>query len=136
MKQTIAAAFLLVTSIVSSSEACGDTAGCSIESFAAYGQTWSGIPVLPNAILAQPSTDSSSCAYAVRGQIASVGEWYEQQLTAAGWRLVSREKLGEGTVLFFRREDEAIRVGLLPGNEVTKVLMKQLEPNNAMEPTR
>lgn len=137
MKPTAAAAFLLFTSIGSSSEAFGDTSGCSIETFAAYGQTWSGIPVWPKAILGQSSIDPdpSLCAYGTETKLTSVEEWYEQQLVDAGWHLVSREKVGEGTVLSFRRVAEAIRVGLQPSSAGTIVFMKRLEPNKTMEPT-
>lgn len=116
------------------SAAHDDTPNCSAEAFAAYGQTWSGIPVLPNAILMQPSIDEGSCGYLVQAKLASVEDWYEQQLVDAGWQLATRETAGELTALSFRRGGTTLKVILQPSYGATIVLMKRPEPNKTMEP--
>jgi hypothetical protein len=136
MKRTVAAAFLLILPVLSASEAFGDTLGCSTEVFAAYGQTWSGIPVMANAMLVQPSIDKASCGYVAQAKLVSVENWYKQQLADAGWRLAGRENGGELTALSFRRGDETFKLILQPSYGATIVIMERPEPNKTMEPTR
>ena len=114
MKGTVAATFLLIFLVLSASEAFGDPLGCSTEAFAAYGQTWSGIPVMANAMLMQPSIDQASCGYVAQAKLVSVENWYKQQLADAGWRLASRESGGDLTALSFRRGDETFKIVLQP----------------------
>lgn len=135
----IAAAFLSFTSIVACSEAFGDTSGCSLEAFPAYGQTWSGIPVLPNVIVAESFSDlmdSSSCGYMAAVKLTAAEEWYEQQMADIGWELVSRKKEDVATVLSFRREAEALTVSLQPSDAAVIVLLVRPKPDERTEPTR
>lgn len=136
MKQTLAVALLVSLAVVSVSGAIAGAEGCSREAFAAYGHAWSGIPVLPDAFLIKPTIDETSCGYAVQATLATVQEWYEQQLTNTGWRLADRETVGISTVLVFSRADMMFQLTLQPSYGATTVLMKQPEPNKTMEPTR
>jgi hypothetical protein len=136
MNHTVVAAFMLYLPIISASGAAGGLADCSAEAFAAYGQTWAGIPVFPNIILVQPGIDEGSCAYAAEAELRSIEEWYERQMSDAGWRLVDRQHEGEPTTLLFRRGDKTFKLILQSSFGATTVLMNRPEPNKTMEPTR
>ena len=136
--KTIVAAVLLVASLttLSAAESSAGTSDCSSEGFAAYGQTWAGIPVMADAILAKPNIDEGSCGYVAPAKPESVEKWYQQRLVETGWHLANREHANELTVLWFQRSEQIFKIILSQTYGATIVLMKRPEPNKTMEPTR
>jgi hypothetical protein len=133
MKQPAAAALLFLL-MLSSIEAFGSSE-CSTDAFAAYGQTWAGVPISPNPTLVRPGNDENLCSYVAQAKFASVEEWYQQQLADAGWSIEKRESWSEGTTLRFRRKDEMFKLILMARYGKTIVIMHRPERDITTTPT-
>ena len=140
MSQVLEASLLvLLAPALSAAEAYDSASECSLDAFAAYGQTWSGLPVIPKVISVRSGIDGTLCGLLVDAKRETIEEWYQQHLIKDGWRLAHRHEPAEGvesTLLIFLRGEQTFKLSLTPGAGGTIVLMFKPEPNKAMEPTR
>jgi hypothetical protein len=130
---------LLVVRALSAADASESASDCSLDAFAAYGQTWLGLPIIPNVTSVTPGGGGRLCGFHVEAKLDTTEEWYQHHLITDGWRLVNRHEDVEGvrsTLLTFQRGGQTFKLILGPGLSGTIVLMFRPEPNKAMEPTR
>jgi hypothetical protein len=136
MKKLVAALTIGLLPTLSTAEMGDSPSDCSLNGFAASGQTWAGLPVMPGAMLAQPTINGGSCGFAVEAKLKTIEEWYQRHLVADGWRLLDRKEQDRALTVFFERDDQKFKLFLSPSYGAIVVLVTRPEPNKTMEPTR